>query len=78
MDERERRGRNRVPDDPVTPGESATTHYAPKTVLMGIGEARRIVRGVRISNKTQDALESLERARSALDEFIRREDWNDR
>jgi hypothetical protein len=41
---------------------------------MGIREARRIIRGVRISNETQDALESLERARHALDVFVRRED----
>jgi hypothetical protein len=43
-------------------------------VLMGIREARRIIRGVRVSNESQDALESLERARHELDGFIRRED----
>jgi hypothetical protein len=50
MDERERLERNRAPYDPATPGESATIHYALKTVLMGIREARRIIRGVRVSN----------------------------
>jgi hypothetical protein len=74
MDERERIERNRAPYDPATPGESATIHYALKTVLMGISEARRIIRGVRVSNETQDALESLERARHVLNGFIRRED----
>jgi hypothetical protein len=74
MDERERLERNRAPHDPATPGESAMIHYALKTVLTGIGEARRIICGVRISNETQDALESLERARRELDMFIRRED----
>ena len=74
MDEREWRERNRVPDDPATPGESATIHYASKTVLTGIREARRIIRGVRISNETQDALELLERVQRELDVFIRRED----
>jgi hypothetical protein len=41
---------------------------------MGITEARRIILDVRVSNETQDALESLERARHELDVFIRRED----
>jgi hypothetical protein len=31
MDEREHLGRNRVPDDPATPEESATIHYAIKS-----------------------------------------------
>ncbi|MGF7137450.1 hypothetical protein P3T40_008963 [Paraburkholderia sp. EB58] len=74
MDERERLERNRAPYDPTTPGESATIHYALKTVLMGIREARRIIQGIRVSNESQDALESLERARHELDGFIRRED----
>jgi hypothetical protein len=74
MDERERLARNRAPYDPATPGESGTIHYALKTVLMGIRQACVIIRGVRISNETQDALESLERARHELDGFIRRED----
>ena len=74
MDERERIERNRAPHDPATPGESATIHYALKTVLMGIRSAHRTIRGVRISNETQDALESLERARRELDAFVRRED----
>jgi hypothetical protein len=74
MGERERLARNRAPCDPATPGESATIHYALKTVLMGITEARRIILDVRVSNETQDALESLERARHELDVFIRRED----
>jgi hypothetical protein len=74
MDERERPERNHAPYDPATPGESATIHYALKTVLMGIREARRIIRGVCVSNESQDALESLERARRELDGFIRRED----
>jgi hypothetical protein len=55
MDERERIERNRVPYDPATPGESATIHYALKTVLMGISEARRSVRGVRISTRVARA-----------------------
>jgi hypothetical protein len=74
MDERERLERNRAPYDPATPGESATIHYALKTVLMGIREARRIIQGIRVSNESQDALESLERAQHELDGFIRRED----
>ena len=53
MDERERLERNRSPYDPATPGESATIHYALKTVLMGIREARRIIRGVRVSNESR-------------------------
>jgi len=61
MDERERRERNRVPDDSATPGESATIHYVLKTVLTGIREARRIVRSVLVSNETQGSLELLER-----------------
>jgi len=72
MDERGRLERNRAPHDPATPGESAMIHYALKTVLMGIREARRTIRGVRV--ETQDALESLERARRELDAFVRRED----
>jgi len=47
MDERGRLERNRAPHDPATPGESAMIHYALKTVLMGIREARRTIRGVR-------------------------------
>ena len=74
MDERERRERNRVPDDFATPGESATIHRAMKAALKGIAESHQVIRCVRISNETQDALESLERARRELDEFIRRED----
>jgi hypothetical protein len=74
MDERERLERNRAPHDPATPGESATIHYALKTVLMGIRDASRIIRGVRVSNESQDALESLDRLQHELDGFIRRED----
>lgn len=44
MDERARLERNRAPHDPATPGESAMIHYALKTVLMGIREARRLSR----------------------------------
>jgi hypothetical protein len=74
MDERERSGRHRVPYDLATPEESAVIHHALKAVLMGIGQARRIIFGVRVSNETQDALELPERAERELDSFIRRED----
>jgi len=74
MDERERLERNRAAYDPATPGESATIHYTMTSVLTGIRDARRMICGIRVSNETQDALESLERARLELDAFIRRED----
>jgi hypothetical protein len=74
MDEREHLGRNRVPDDPATPEESATIHYAIKSSDGNQGGSPYYPRPVRISSETQDALESLERARHALDVFVRRED----
>lgn len=74
MHDRQRCERNRVPGAPSTLGESATIRYAPKAALKGISEALQIVRGVRISNETQGALESLGRARREFDSFIRRED----
>jgi hypothetical protein len=74
MDERERLERNGARSDPVTAEDSAVMHYALKTVLMGLREARRIIGGVRDSDGTQGALASLERARCELDAFIRQED----
>lgn len=74
MDERERIKRHCVPHDPAAPQESTVIHHALKAALVGIGQARRIVFGVRVSNETQDAMESLERAQRELDAFIRRED----
>lgn len=62
------------PHDHAARGESATIHYALKRVLMGIREARRIIRSLRVSNESQGALDSLERIQYEQDAFVRWED----
>jgi hypothetical protein len=62
------------PYDHVAPRESASIHYALKRVLMGIREARRIIRGLWHQQRESGALESVERVQYEEDAFVRRED----
>ena len=73
-------GRERTPQakpcpyDHVAPRESASIHYALKRVLMGIREARRIIRSLRHQQREPGALESMEHVQYGQDAFVRRED----
>jgi hypothetical protein len=58
----------------VAPRESASIHYALKRVLMGIREARRIIRSLWHQQRESGALESVERVQHEEDAFVRRED----
>lgn len=49
-------------------------HYALKRRLVGIREARRIIRILRRQQRERGALESLERDQYEQDAFVRRED----
>jgi hypothetical protein len=77
-------GREKTPQakscsyDHVAPREPVSIHYALKRVLMGIREARRIIRSLRHQQREPGTLESLERVQYEQDAFVRREDWNDR
>lgn len=73
-------GRERTPQakpcpyDHVAPSESASIHYALKRVLLGIRDARRIIRSLRHQQREPGALESVERVQYEQDVFVRRED----
>jgi hypothetical protein len=74
MDASGRLKRNRARTITLRQGKSASIHYALKRVLMGIREARRIIRSLRHQQREPGALESMERVQYEQDAFVRRED----
>ena len=59
--------------DPATPEDRIVIGAAMKGALQALRRARQVVLSVRPSDEIRDAVDALERARSEVEGFLRRE-----